>query len=223
MKFGKIHGTAGILGNIMLLHWIDVIGTFVFALSGTSAGIRRGFDFLGVFVVSMATAIGGGIIRDVCLGDTPPVGLTNIEYFYAIIGAVVIGIYCQGLIVRMEKPTLWLDAVGLGFFAAFGADKTYQMTGNIQIAVILGCVSAAGGGCMRDILTGRTPVIFRKEIYASAAIVGSGVALLGSTHLINPTYAIWAAIGTCCAIRIISMHYQINLPPVTLKTPNRPK
>lgn len=207
----------------MLLHSIDVIGTFVFALSGTSVGIRRGFDFFGVFVVAMATACGGGIIRDVCLGATPPVGLTNIEYFIAIIGAVLLGIYCQGLIMRMEKPTLWLDALGLGFFAAFGVDKAYQMTGNIQIAVILGCISAVGGGCARDILTGRTPVIFSKEIYASAAIVGSAIVLLGSTRLVSLSLAIWCAIAVCSAIRIISMHYQINLPPITLKTPNRPK
>lgn len=207
----------------MLLHSIDVIGTFVFALSGTSAGIRRGFDFFGVFVVAMATACGGGIIRDVCLGATPPVGLTNVEYLVAIAGAVVLGIYCQGLIIRMEKPTLWLDALGLGFFAAFGSDKAYQMTGNIQIAIILGCISAVGGGCVRDILTGRTPVIFSKEIYASAAVIGSGIVLFGSTRLIHPTYAIWTAIAVCSAIRIISMHYQINLPPITLKTPNRPK
>ncbi|MHC5306286.1 trimeric intracellular cation channel family protein [Bartonella sp. LJL80] len=207
----------------MLLHWIDVIGTFVFALSGTSAGIRRGFDIFGVFVVATVTACGGGIIRDVCIGATPPAGLINAEYFIAIIVAIIIGIYCQGLIIRMEKPTLWLDALGLGFFAAFGADKAYQITGNIQIAVILGCVSAVGGGCVRDVLTGRSPVIFSKEIYASAAIVGSAIALLGSTRLISPTYSIWIAIGVCTAIRIISMHYQINLPPVTLKTPNRPK
>lgn len=207
----------------MLLHSIDVIGTFVFALSGTSAGIRRGFDFFGVFVVAMATACGGGIIRDVCLGATPPVGLTNIEYIIAIIGAVLLGIYCQGLIMRMEKPTLWLDALGLGFFAAFGSDKAYQMTGNIQISVILGCISAVGGGCARDILTGRTPVIFSKEIYASAAIVGSSIVLVGSTQIISLSLAIWCAIAVCSAIRIISMHYQINLPPITLKTPNLPK
>lgn len=207
----------------MLLHSIDVIGTFVFALSGTSAGIRRGFDFFGVFAVAMATACGGGIIRDVCLGAIPPVGLTNIEYLIAISGAVILGIYCQGLIIRMEKPTLWLDALGLGFFAAFGSDKAYQLTSNIQIAIILGCISAVGGGCVRDILTGRTPVIFSKEIYASAAVVGAGIVLFGSARLINPTYAIWGAIAVCSAIRIISMHYQINLPPITLKTPNRPK
>ncbi|WLT08660.1 trimeric intracellular cation channel family protein [Bartonella apihabitans] len=207
----------------MLLHSIDVIGTFVFALSGTSAGIRRGFDFFGVFVVAMATACGGGIMRDLCLGATPPVGLTNIEYFIAIIGAVLLGIFCQGLIIRMEKPTLWLDALGLGFFAAFGSDKAYQLTGNIQIAIILGCASAVGGGCVRDILTGRTPIIFSKEIYASASIVGSAIVLLGSARLISPVIAIWTAIAVCTFIRIVSIHYQINLPPITLKTPNRPK
>ncbi|EJF91131.1 trimeric intracellular cation channel family protein [Bartonella tamiae] len=207
----------------MLLHSIDLIGTFVFALSGTSAGIRRGFDFFGVFVVAMVTASGGGIIRDLCIGATPPAGLVNIEYILAIIFAVIIGIYCQGLIIKMEKPTLWLDALGLGFFASFGADKVYAFTQNIQIAIILGCVSAVGGGCIRDILTGRIPVIFSKEIYASAALMGALIALAGSTGLINSTYSLWIAIAVCTFIRIISMHFKINLPAVTLKTPNRPK
>lgn len=201
----------------ILLHFIDIIGTFVFALSGTAAGIRRGFDVFGIFVLAMITACGGGVLRDVCIGSIPPAGLVTHDYLIAVIVAVLIGFFFHRAIVKMEKPTLWLDAVGLGFFAAFGAEKTYHFTQNIQLSIILGCVTAVGGGCMRDVLAARSPVIFSREIYASAAIVGAGVALLGPTGIINQQYSIWLAIGSCMAIRLISMHYKINLPSLRKK------
>lgn len=198
----------------MILHYIDIIGTFVFALSGVSAGIRRNYDIFGILVLALITACGGGVIRDVCLGATPPAGLVNTIYLYTVVAALVLGMYCQKIIIKMEKPTLWLDALGLGFFAAFGANKTYQYTQSIHLSIILGCVSAVGGGCIRDILVGKSPTIFTKEIYASAALIGAAIELLGSTGIINQHISIWLAIFTCTLIRIISMHFNINLPSV---------
>lgn len=111
----------------------------------------------------------------------------------------------------------YADSLGLGFFAAFGANKTFEYTGNIQVSIILGCIIAVGGGCLRDILCGRTPIIFTKEIYASAAIIGATIEVLGSSGVISSVYSIWIAIFACTSIRLISLYYGLNLPTIKLK------
>jgi len=193
---------------------IDLIGTFIFAMSGAAAGIRRHFDIFGIFALAAVTGIGGGVIRDLCIGATPPPGLINPLYMLMIFLAVVASIFFREVIHRLELPVLYLDAIGLGFFAAFGANKTYLMTGNLLFAVLMGCVTGVGGGCIRDILSGSSPNIFSREIYATAAIAGAGIELLGSTGLINPVISIWIAIIACSAIRILALHFKINLPRI---------
>lgn len=207
----------------MVFNYIDVMGTFIFALSGVSAGIRRGYDLFGIFVLTFITACGGGILRDLCIGATPPAGLVNKEYLLAIFVAFFVGIFCQKMIMKMQKPTLWLDAIGLGFFAAFGANKTYQLTGSIQLALILGCVSAVGGGVLRDLLAGRSPVIFSKEIYALAALIGAAIALLGAVGFLPQSLSMWLAIIVCALVRMISMYFNINLPSIgrNIKSPRQ--
>jgi uncharacterized membrane protein YeiH len=193
---------------------IDLIGTFIFAMSGAAAGIRRHFDVFGIFALATVTGIGGGVIRDLCIGATPPPGLINPLYMLMILLAVVASIFFRKVINRFELPALYLDAIGLGFFAAFGANKTYLMTGNLQLAVLMGCVTGVGGGCIRDMLSGSSPHIFSREIYATAAIVGACIELLGSTGLINPVCSIWVAIIVCSAMRILALHFKINLPRI---------
>lgn len=194
---------------------IDLIGTFVFALSGAATGIRRHFDIFGIFVLAAVTGIGGGVLRDICIGATPPPGLTDPLYMLVILLAVAASICFRKTINRFELPSLYLDAVGLGFFAAFGANKTYVLTGNWQLAILMGCVSAAGGGCIRDIFSGSSPHIFSREIYATAAIAGAGIELLGTTGIIHPAYSTWVAIVTCSAMRILALHFKIHLPRIS--------
>ncbi|MDL2284295.1 trimeric intracellular cation channel family protein [Oxalobacter sp. OttesenSCG-928-P03] len=193
---------------------IDLIGTFIFAMSGAAVGIRRHFDIFGIFALAAATGIGGGIIRDLCIGATPPPGLTDPFYMLMILLAVVASICFRKTINRLELPALYLDAIGLGFFAAFGANKTYLLTGNLLLAILMGCVSGVGGGCIRDILSGSTPHIFSREIYATAAIAGACIELLGSTGIISPIYSTWIAIVVCSTMRILALHFRINLPRV---------
>ncbi|RWR03038.1 membrane protein [[Pantoea] beijingensis] len=196
------------------LHYLDLTGTFIFALSGATVGVRQDFDIFGVFVLAFTTATGGGIIRDICIASAPPAGLVSSTYLIAVFLAIFCVTFLQKIILSFTKSALFFDALGLGFFAAFGANKSYQYTGNIQISVILGCISAIGGGCLRDILTGQVPTIFKQEIYASAAIVGAGIELLGSTKCIPQSYSIWLAILTCTAIRMLALKYHIRLPSI---------
>ncbi len=199
------------------LHFIDLFGTFVFALSGAIVGVRHRFDLFGVFALSSVTAIGGGCIRDICLGATPPPGLVNIEYFFCIILAIASLSFFQKLVFSFEKPSLFFDALGLGFFAAFGANKTWLYTHSVQLSILLGCVSAVGGGCLRDILVGKTPVIFTKEIYASAAMIGAAIELLGSANIIPERYSILLSIFVCTLIRMVSLKYNITLKTIANK------
>ena len=194
---------------------IDLIGTFIFAMSGAAVGIRRHFDIFGIFALAAVTGVGGGVIRDLCIGATPPAGLINPLYMLMILLAVVASISFKKVINRFELPALYLDAIGLGFFAAFGANKTYLMTGNLLLAILMGCVTGVGGGCLRDILSGSSPHIFSREVYATAAIAGACIELLGSTGVINPAYSIWIAIIVCSAIRILALHFRINLPRIS--------
>jgi len=192
--------------------YIDLMGTFVFALSGASAAIHRRLDILGVLVVAFVTACGGGVVRDVCLGVFPPAGLVNIEYLAVVAIAVALAASFQPVLLRAAQPTLFFDAVGLGFFAAFGAHKVYAHVPQAELALVLGVVTAVGGGAIRDILLGRVPVVLTKEIYASAAFVGALVQLLGDTHVIDPRFSPWCAIALCTGVRMLSLKYGWNLP-----------
>ncbi|SDZ01050.1 trimeric intracellular cation channel family protein [Nitrosomonas sp. Nm33] len=200
-----------------ILHFIDLFGTFIFALSGAVIGVKKNYDVFGVFVISLVTAVGGGVIRDICISATPPAGLITIEYLIGVFLAIIIVSFFQKLILSFQKPSTFFDAIGLGFFAAFGANKTYQYTGSIQLSVILGCASAVGGGVFRDILTGKSPSIFTQDLYASAAIIGSLIEIMGSTGVIDNRISIWVSILTTTTIRMLAIKYKIKLPSIKNK------
>jgi len=193
---------------------IDLMGTFVFALSGAVAAIDRKLDIFGVFVAAFVTACGGGVIRDLCIGALPPAGLINIEYLAVIALAVALVAFFQNLLLKLAQPTLFFDAVGLGFFAAFGVHKAYAHIPNVELALLLGVITAVGGGIIRDVLLGRVPVVLTKEIYASAALLGTAIQLLGELQVIDHRFTPWAAIALCTLVRMLSLKYQWNLPAI---------
>lgn len=199
---------------LSIFHYLDLIGTFAFALSGATAGVKEEFDIFGVFVLTAVTAIGGGVIRDICIAALPPAGLINLSYLLVIIAALICVAFFQSLILSFEKAVLFFDALGLGFFAAFGANKTWQHTHNIELSVLLGCISAVGGGCLRDLLTGKPPAIFSQDIYASAAVVGATVELCGSAGEVAQEFSAWIAIASCTLLRLTALKYKIGLPSI---------
>ena len=140
--------------------------------------------------------------------------LINIEYLAIIALAVALVAFFQHLLLRLTQPTLFFDAVGLGFFAAFGAHKTYAHVPNIELALLLGVITAVGGGIIRDVLLGRVPVVLTKEIYASAALLGAAIQLLGELQVIDHRFTPWAAIALCTLVRMLSLKYQWNLPAI---------
>ncbi|HWK60185.1 MAG TPA: trimeric intracellular cation channel family protein [Eoetvoesiella sp.] len=191
---------------------LDMLGTFAFAISGAVAARQKRLDLFGVLSIAYIVACGGGIMRDVAIGAIPPAGLSDWRYLAVAVLASLLTIACYPLVKRMTNPVQLFDALGLGFFAVFGAHKSLVYGHNIEVAVMLGVTAAVGGGVLRDVLLNRTPLILRKEIYASAALVAAVIQVLGDTFAWPQQWVPWVGIVICFALRYLSLSYRWNLP-----------
>jgi uncharacterized membrane protein YeiH len=190
----------------------DLLGTFAFALSGAAASIERRLDLFGVAVVAFVTACGGGMLRDLCLGATPPAALVQPRYVAVAVLACAMSLGSQRLIRRLRHPVLVFDAVGLGFFAVVGAHKVLLATHDVEAAVLLGAVTAVGGGVVRDVLLNRVPVILQREIYALAALLGAGVQVAGQRAGWAPQWTPVLGVLSCALLRFLAMRRGWSLP-----------
>lgn len=192
--------------------FLDLIGTFVFALSGAVAAKQKGLDIFGIFFIAFTVACGGGIVRDLCIGAIPPAGLTNWNYLLMVFLATLIGIGFYYLVTIFNQPVLLFDALGLSVFAVTGARKAIVYGHNYEVAVLLGTFTAVGGGMIRDILLDRIPVILKKEIYASAAMVGAVIVVAGDYWRYSREAVSVTAIAICFGLRFLGLHFHLNLP-----------
>src|SRR3954468_13857216 len=192
--------------------FLDLIGTFVFALSGAVAARQKGLDIFGIFSIAFTVACGGGIIRDLCIGAIPPAGLTNWLYLLMVLMATIIGIGFSRIVNLLNHPVLLFDALGLSVFAVAGARKSIYFGHNYEVAILLGIVTAVGGGVIRDILLARIPVILKKEIYASAAMVGAMIVVAGDYFNFSKEAVSVIAILACFGLRFLGLHFHWNLP-----------
>lgn len=196
--------------NLFLV--LDLLGTFVFAISGAVAARQNNLDIFGILVISFITSCGGGIIRDICLGVTPPAGLSNWHYLVTAVLATFLAVFLYEAIAKLNHPVIFFDAMGLGLFSVSGAQKSLLLGGVAQAAILLGMISACGGGILRDVLLARVPVVLRKEIYASAALIASSLVVLGDHLKWNDGLKIWLPVAICIGLRAISIRYKLNLP-----------
>lgn len=199
------------------LHWLynllDLAGTFAFAISGAAAAKQRGLDLFGICAIAFTVACGGGIIRDLCIGAIPPAGLANWHYLAAAIIAAGMTIGLYPFVQKLNQPVLLFDALGLSLFAVTGAQKALAYGHNGEVAVLLGITTAVGGGVLRDVLLNRVPVILAKEIYASAALVGALIMVLGNyLKWLSADWVSIVALITCFALRLLALRYRWNLP-----------
>ena len=195
-----------------LYKFLDLAGTFAFAISGAVAAKQRGLDMFGIFAVAFTVACGGGIIRDLCIGAIPPVGLSDWRYLVTAMLAALMTMGLHALVERLHQPVLLFDALGLSLFAVSGAHKALLYGHNTEVAILLGMTTAVGGGVLRDVLLNRIPVIFRKEIYASAALAGSVVVVVGAYFKWPDTVISVTAIALCFSLRFFALRYHWNLP-----------
>jgi len=196
-----------------LYNFLDLAGTFVFAISGATAAKQRGLDLFGICAIAFTVACGGGIIRDLCIGAIPPTGLTNWRYLVTAIIATGMTIGLYSFVQRLNHPVLLFDALGLSIFAVTGAQKSLGYGHNAEVAILLGITTAVGGGVLRDILLNRVPVILEKEIYASAALIGALIVVLGNyLEWVSNDWVSIIALTVCFGLRLLALRYHWNLP-----------
>lgn len=193
------------------LYIMDLLGTFVFALTGGFRAIKYEMDLLGVLALSTIVGVGGGMTRDVLLGNTPPYALRSADYLITTCAAGVCVFFFARVIAPSWRRILYADAVGLGLFTAIGAAKAY-MAGLGPIGVMfIATITAVGGSLIRDMATGEIPLIFTREVYAGAAIAGGFVYWAVELHAPGqPAFA--AAFLTTTTLRMVTFHWNLNLP-----------
>lgn len=157
---------------------LDLAGTAVFAMSGALAGMQKRFDPFGVMIIALVTAIGGGTLRDILIGRLPVGWMQDMSYLYVILAAAMAAFVFRSRLLRLRKTFFLFDTLGLGLFTITGVELGLQAGLHPIICILLGTMSASFGGVLRDVLSNEVPVIFQKEIYASASIAGGTVFLL---------------------------------------------
>jgi uncharacterized membrane protein YeiH len=196
------------------LNIIDILGTIAFAVSGAFSAMERKLDPFGVVILAFVTAIGGGTLRDVLIGNTPVAWLRNEVTATVILAAAFITLFFGRYVKQFQKTLFLFDALGLGVFTLIGMEKGLRMELSPGICIALGTITACFGGVIRDVLLNNVPLIFQREIYASACILGGSLYLLLQKTGISNDWNTIIAILTIVLIRVIAMRYKLMLPRV---------
>ncbi len=195
-----------------LLYFLDLIGTAAFAASGAWAGVRHNMDLFGVLVLGLVTAIGGGTLRDLLLGDLPPFCLQNEIYLWLPLAISLLVFLAHRFFPKIENPLLYFDAIGLGTFVVIGTGKALSFSIGPVGAVLLGAMTGTAGGVIRDVLSNEIPLIMRREIYASACIFGGTLmVLLHALAVPNQLNFLLTAISVI-TLRLLAIRYNWSLP-----------
>lgn len=196
-----------------LLLALDLVGTFAFGLNGALTAIRATrLDVVGVVTLGMMTALGGGVIRDILLGSVPPATFQDWYYFALALAGALIAFAMGHWLHRLESPITVLDAVGLSVFAVIGADKAIEYGLGAGPAVLLGVITAVGGGTIRDLMIGQVPTVLRSELYAIPAMVAATLTVAALGLEIYGLGAAMAAAAVCFVIRMLGVHFGVNAP-----------
>lgn len=196
------------------LRLIDILGTISFAVSGVFAAMQKKLDIFGIFVIALITAAGGGTLRDMLLGDVPVSWMRNLLYPGLILGTTIITILFKNVVGNFQATLLVFDSLGLGFFTVFGLQKGLAFDLHPAICVGLGTMTGCFGGVIRDISLGSIPLIFQKEIYASASILGGILYFLLSSFSVPQSMIEISVIGFIFALRTMAVYFKLSLPSI---------
>lgn len=199
---------------------LDLGGTFVFALSGALAAVRRRLDIFGVLVLGVAAATAGGVARDVLIGAVPPASVQDWRYLAAAILAGMVTFRWAALIEKLQNPVRMFDAAGLALFAVAGTQKALEFGIDPMIAPLLGMLTGIGGGMARDLLLAQVPMVLRADLYAIAALAGAVVVVGGDVLGLPSVPAVIAGAVLCFTLRMLAVRrgWQLPRPPA----PDRP-
>ncbi len=203
--------------NSGFLQVIDILGTFSFAVSGAFFAMEKKLDPFGVLIISFVTAIGGGTLRDLLIGNLPVGWLRNETATVTICVAYVLSLFFEARLRRFTTTLFLFDALGLGLFTIIGIEKALELQFSMGVCVALGTITASFGGVIRDVLLNHVPLVFRKEIYALAAIAG-GLAYFGLLRMsVDPDAAKIICILFIFAVRLLAVKYRLGLPAFYLR------
>ena len=195
-----------------LQYSLELLGTFVFAISGALAVREREHDMFGAGFTGFITAIGGGTLRDILLDSYPLVWIGDVRFLYAILVGILAAFIFPNFLSRLRKTMFLFDTVGIAFFTVLGVEKALNLGMRPEIAAIMGMFSAVMGGVIRDTLTNEIPILFRKEIYASACLAGAIIYLILNYFEVPRDINLLISIAVIIAIRMLSMKYKLSLP-----------
>jgi len=196
------------------IYVLDIFGTFVFAVSGALVASDKKFDLFGVLIIAFVTAVGGGMLRDVLMDAHPINWIGDLNYLYTIFAAVILTFLFKSKIAYLSKTLFLFDTIGISVFTLLGLEKGLTFNLHPIIALIMGMISAFFGGVLRDVLTNKVPLIFEKEIYASACLVG-GISYLILNHFKFPENIIFILSGAIIVvIRVVAVKFHLQLPKI---------
>ncbi|MEE9348794.1 MAG: trimeric intracellular cation channel family protein [Flavobacteriaceae bacterium] len=197
-----------------LIYSLDIIGTFAFAVSGALVASKKNYDLFGVVIIAFVTAVGGGMMRDVLINYHPINWIGDLNYIWTILSAVVFTIMFKSKIAPWSKTMFIFDTVGIAVFTLLGTEKGLNFGLHPFVAAVMGVVSAVMGGVLRDVLTQKTPLIFKKEIYALACFIGAFVFLILNHYKLSLQIQYVITIITVIIIRVIAVKYHLELPKI---------
>ncbi|GAA2945136.1 MULTISPECIES: trimeric intracellular cation channel family protein [Streptomycetaceae] len=195
-------------------HALDIIGIFVFAISGALLAVRKNFDVFGIAVLAEVTALGGGIFRDVIIGALPPAAFTDLGYFLTPLLAAGLVFFLHPHVERIQVGVNVFDAAGLGLFCVSGTVKAYDYGLGLTASAALGLATAVGGGVLRDVLANEVPSLLRwdRDLYAVPAIVGAAMVVLCIRFDALNAYTSGAAVITAFVLRLLAMRFHWRAP-----------
>ncbi|MER6528749.1 trimeric intracellular cation channel family protein [Streptomyces sp. NPDC001508] len=195
-------------------HTIDVVGIFVFAISGALLAVRKNFDVFGIAVLAEVTALGGGLFRDLVIGAVPPAAFTDLGYFSTPLLAALLVIFLHPQVERIQVAVNVFDAAGLGLFCVAGTTKAYAYGLGLTASAALGLATAVGGGVLRDVLANEVPSLLRwdRDLYAVPAIVGAALVAVCLRYGVLNTFTSGLAALTAFVLRLLAMRFHWRAP-----------
>lgn len=198
---------------MQIQYLFEIIGTIVFAISGAlAADENSGKDWFGITFIGFITAIGGGSLRDMLLGSYPLAWINDVNFIYAIVFGIILTKILYKPLEQYRRTLFLFDTMGIALFTILGTEKSLELGVHPVIAAIMGMFSAVMGGVIRDTLTNSTPVIFRKEVYATACLVGAIIFLILYGSDVNRTVNFLISGSLIIAIRILAVYFKWSIP-----------
>ncbi|MFD2550574.1 trimeric intracellular cation channel family protein [Bizionia sediminis] len=197
-----------------MFYALDILGTIAFAISGVLVAISKRMDLFGILIIASVTAVGGGTLRDVLIGETPVSWMLNLNYIYVILVTTFLTILFKSKIDYLRKSLFLFDTIGIGLYTVVGVEKGINAGLDPIICIALGTMSACFGGVIRDILCNEIPVIFRKEIYATACIIGGLTYFLIKKLPVDDNIVFIISGLVVIVVRLLAVRFRISLPSV---------